>query len=387
MTSGQMKASLGCAPSKITSPTTSPPGNGSFIGRPPNNPITIPRQLTKNQTSTACQRSTVRHSQLKTNAPRDHHFVAAQPINRYNKNKSMRMIGTIENETHARLFSDYLYVLGIENQVEEDEPPAWVLWIHSDEQIDKASGLLAQFKADPQNPRYRQGAKSAEDRRALAEQAELAARRRMIDGRQALVRQGSFGMGPLTLLFIGVCVAVSLISNFGDRASLISSLFIASSYNLNASMFERLLSLREIGQGQVWRVFTPIFIHYGFIHLLFNMLWLKDLGTAIERRESTGTLAVMILTIAGISNLAQFLSQGPNFGGMSGVVYGLLGYIWIRGKHDPSSGYHVPPPTVVFMGVWFLVCAFGWISNVANVVHGVGLAIGIAWGYRAAKHS
>lgn len=301
------------------------------------------------------------------------------------KARFMRMIGTIENETNAKLFSDYLYVLGIENQVEEDETPTWGLWIHSDEQIETARGLLVQFKADPANPRYRQGAKSAEERRALAEQAELAARRRMIDGRQALARQSSLAIGPLTLLFIAVSVAVSLISNFGERPNLISSLFVSSSISLHASWFDRLASMREIFQGQVWRVFTPIFIHYGFIHLLFNMLWLKDLGGAIERQESTGALAMMILTIAGISNLAQFMAHGPNFGGMSGVVYGLLGYIWIRGRFDPFSGYHVPPPTVVFMGVWFFACVFGWIANVANVVHGIGLAIGLAWGYVAAK--
>ncbi len=297
----------------------------------------------------------------------------------------MRIIGTIESETSARLFSDYLYVLGIENQVEEEEPPVWGLWIHADEQIEKARGLLEEFKADPANPRYSQGAKSAEERRTLAEQAEKVARKRMIDGRQALARLSALGMGPLTLLFIAVSVAVSLISNFGDRPNLVSSLFVSSTSSLHSSWFDRVASMSEIWHGQVWRVFTPIFIHYGFIHLLFNMLWLKDLGTAIERQESTGALAIMILTIAGVSNLAQFMAHGPHFGGMSGVVYGLLGYIWIRGKFDPSSGYHVPPPTVVFMGVWFFACVFGWIANVANVVHGVGLAIGIVWGYVAAK--
>ena len=296
------------------------------------------------------------------------------------------MIGTIESETSARLFSDYLYVLGIENQVEEDEPPEWSLWIHSDEQIEKARGLLAQFKTEPLNPRYRQGAKSAEDRRALAEQAEKAARRRTIDGRQALAKQTSLLMGPLTLLLIAISVVVSLVSNFGDRPNLISSLFVTSTMSLHNTWIERLLSMKEIWQGQVWRLFTPIFIHYGFIHLLFNLLWLKDLGTVIEQKESTGALAIMILSIAGISNLAQFITHGPSFGGMSGIVYGLLGYIWIRGKFDPFSGYHIPQPTIIFMGVWFFACVIGLIGNVANVVHGVGLATGIIWGYVAAKN-
>ena len=297
----------------------------------------------------------------------------------------MRMIGHLEGEANAKVFSDYLYVVGIENQVEADDTQKWALWIHSEDQIATARGLLEEFKTNPDHPRYQQGAKAAEERRVLDQQAEEAARRRTIDGRETLVRSQSMGIAPLTLLFIVVCVTVSLISGFGDKTDPISTLFISSHSPSGGSLLGRFLSLREFLQGQVWRVFTPIFIHFGFIHLLFNMLWMKDLGAAIERRESSGTLAILVLSIAGISNVAQYLAHGPHFGGMSGVVYGLLAYIWIRGKFDPFSGYYVPPPTLVFMGLWFFACLLGIIANVANTVHTAGLLVGMAWGYISAK--
>ena len=84
--------------------------------------------------------------------------------------------------------------------------------------------------------------------------------------------------------------------------------------------------------------------------------WLRDLGSMIEERQSTRRLALLVFTISAASNLAQYLVSGPRFGGMSGVVYGLLGYIWIRGKFDPSSGLFLHPTTVQMMLIWFVLC-------------------------------
>ena len=87
--------------------------------------------------------------------------------------------------------------------------------------------------------------------------------------------------------------------------------------------------------------------------------------------------------IAACSNVLQFYVEGsPLFGGMSGVVYGLLGYIWLRGKFDPGSGLYLHSSTVTMMIIWFFICLSGLLPfNVANTAHGVGLAMGMAWGY------
>src|SRR5947209_20418782 len=118
-----------------------------------------------------------------------------------------------------------------------------------------------------------------------------------------------------------------------------------------ASMFMRKnrRGLEEVARGEVWRLVTPIFIHLGPLHLFFNMLWLLDLGSMIEVRQGTWRFALLILGTAIISNLAQLYLVGPDFGGMSGVVYGLLGYAWMKGKFDPSAGIFVHPQTVTMM--------------------------------------
>jgi GlpG protein len=125
-------------------------------------------------------------------------------------------------------------------------------------------------------------------------------------------------------------------------------------------------------------------LHFGVLHILFNMWWLRDLGTLIERRQSSWLLGAMVLTLSALSNSAQYLIGGiPAFGGMSGVVYGLFAYIWLRGRTDSGSGYALHPTTVYWMIGFYMLCWTGIVGPVANVVHTAGLVIGAAWGWLA----
>jgi GlpG protein len=124
------------------------------------------------------------------------------------------------------------------------------------------------------------------------------------------------------------------------------------------------------------------------------MLWLRDLGSLIERREGSLRFLLKVLLIAILSNLAQYISGGlartdnlhflagsVYFGGMSGVVYGLFGYVWIHGKFDPQSGYELHPYIVITMMVWFFLCFTGMVGDIANAAHAGGLVVGMALGW------
>ncbi len=285
----------------------------------------------------------------------------------------MRLIGHLVSESRARTFADYLYVQGIENHVEFEKEHGWAVWIPDEDKIEQASGLLTAFQANPTDPKYQAQAKPAAHLRAAEEKSEAAYRKKMLDRRQLFRPLQAYGFGPLTLVLIFISVAVFFWSGFGNHLQAIHSLFI--------SEYTRAARLPEIRAGQVWRLFTPIFIHYTYLHILFNMLWLWDLGSMIEARQGSLQLALLVLVIAACSNVGQYFYSGPAFGGMSGVVYGLLGYVWFRGKFDPGSGLFVHPTTVWMMIVWFLLCLSGVIGNVANMVHAIGLGMGVAWGY------
>ena len=285
----------------------------------------------------------------------------------------MRLIGHLANESRARTFADYLYVQGIENHVEFEKEHGWAVWIPDEDKIEQASGLLTAFQANPTDPKYQAQAKPAASLRAAEEKSRAAYRKKMLDRRQSFRPLQAYGFGPLTLVLILISVVVFFWSGAGNHLEAIHTLFI--------SEYTRAAGLPEIRAGQVWRLFTPIFIHYGYVHILFNMLWLWDLGSMIETRQGSLQLALLVLIIAACSNVGQYFFSGPVFGGMSGVVYGLLGYVWLRGKFDPGSGLFVHPTTVWMMIAWFFLCLSGVIPNVANMVHAIGLGMGVAWGY------
>jgi GlpG protein len=230
---------------------------------------------------------------------------------------------------------------------------------------------------NPADPKYLAKAKAAPELRAEAEKSEANYRKKVSDRRQLFRPLGAYGFGPLTFVLIAISVTVFLLSRMGKDPQPILSLFITD-FTTGVPFG---VSLPEIQHGQLWRLITPIFIHFSVLHILFNMLWLRDLGSMIEGRQSTWMLAILVLVIAACSNLGQFLFGGPVFGGMSGVVYGLLGYIWMRGKFDPASGLGLHSSTVTMMIIWFFACFTPIIPHVANGAHAVGLVMGIAWGW------
>ena len=109
------------------------------------------------------------------------------------------------------------------------------------------------------------------------------------------------------------------------------------------------------------------------------MMWLRTLGAAIEMRRGSWRMALMVVLIAATSNLGQYLWTGPAFGGMSGVVFGLFGYLWMKSKYDPQSGFYMPPQMVFMMIAWMVFCYAG-VFPIANAAHTVGLIAGMLLG-------
>ena len=149
---------------------------------------------------------------------------------------------------------------------------------------------------------------------------------------------------------------------------------------------QRVLFFGNLASGEYWRIITPIFLHFGLVHLVFNSLWLSMLGSRIEELAGSSHLILLVLLSGVFSNMAQFIWSGTvYFGGMSGVVYALLGYIWIKNKMWPHPLLHLPPGIVGFMLGWLLVCMTGILDlllgvGVANAAHLGGLVIGMLLG-------
>jgi GlpG protein len=279
----------------------------------------------------------------------------------------MRLIGHLQSEASAKTFGGYLSSLNIRNMVEPD-PEGWAVWVYSEDQIETGSNALTAFLQNPSDRSFQAGAQlaSAAEDRQRKEEAAFSKRVRTAD--QIFKRSDT---APLTLVLIGASVVVTLFTGLGVSFATIRWLLIS---NTDFGF------LPEVRSGQVWRLITPIFIHFGLQHLLFNMWVLYDLGRMIEMIQGTKRLLLLVIIIGIGSNVGQYLIGGPGFGGMSGVLYGMVGYIWIRSICDPGSGLSLSPMTIGIMLVWFFLCIFKVIPNVANGTHAVGLIMGMIWG-------
>ncbi len=135
--------------------------------------------------------------------------------------------------------------------------------------------------------------------------------------------------------------------------------------------------LYEIRHGQIWRLITPIFIHLSILHILFNMLLFKDLGYLIENKFGKNELLTLIGISGIVSNLAQYFVSGPQFGGMSGVLYAMLGFVWVYKKIHHDFEYALPGRDITIMVGWLLLCLTGFLGPIANTAHAGGLFVGM----------
>jgi GlpG protein len=178
-------------------------------------------------------------------------------------------------------------------------------------------------------------------------------------------------IGTITWIFIILSTFIFIFTLLPNGINQISPLYFST---------ESKIFIKEIREGEIWRLITPVFLHFGLLHIIFNLLWLKDLGKVIEKKSGPIFFLLTFLVVGIVSNFAQYLTFGPKFGGMSGVVYGFLGQLWMNSTFNQKSEIHLPKYDVNMMIIWFFLCMVGLIGNIANMAHGAGLTIGMLIG-------
>lgn len=289
----------------------------------------------------------------------------------------MRHIGSLPDETSAQRFGDYLLTRGIQANVERGERE-WSIWIYDEDDVTKARDELAAYVANPDAPHYREAAGAAAELREASIKKAIAARKKVVNVRERWRRTPTTG-APITLMLIFISIVVAFYTQVGRENEPLMA-------RLRISPFEERIFvngpplLHKVREGEVWRLVTPIFLHFGTMHIVFNLWMLYQFGMMIEFRMGSLKYLLLVLAMAVLSNFAQYWFRGPYFGGMSGVLYGLFGYAWMKGRFDPHSGFALPQSTVTIMMAWYVLCMFGFVGNVANWAHGAGLLVGVVAG-------
>lgn len=266
----------------------------------------------------------------------------------------MLMITSFTNPRVAQAFVDYMATQGVVLTLQQHTQTD--VWLADESQAERVNAELARFLENPADPRYLAASWTTGH---------------MDSGLHyqrfpffATVRERA---GPFTLLLMAACILVFIIMNVvGDQPVMIA---LAWPYG-------------PAVQYDVWRYFTHALMHFSVLHILFNLLWWWYLGGAVEKRLGSGKLIVITLISALLSGYVQHKFSGPWFGGLSGVVYALMGYAWLRGERDPESGIYMQRGLITFALIWLIA---GWFDlfgmSIANGAHVTGLAVGLAMAF------
>lgn len=297
----------------------------------------------------------------------------------------MRMIGSFNEEPLASRLGDYLIVNGMPNHVEPGSAGDWQVWVERDDDLARACAELNAFRNAPGDSKYDA---SAEAKRVRKERdaRDKKLRKKFVDVRTSWARPGRT---VVTIVLVALCVIGAAFTQLGDNERYMS-LFNFVSYGIEQDGDGQWIIpgpglWQDLLHGQVWRLITPVFVHIGVLHLIFNMSWLVSLGSLMESRKSSLYLALFFFVSAIGSNFVQYFwsisrHELPMAFGMSGVVYALFGFVWLRGRFAPQEGMGVSQQTIVIMLVWLVICMTGRIGPIANGAHVGGLLIGCAIG-------
>ena len=304
----------------------------------------------------------------------------------------MRQIATSRDEAAARKFCDYLLTLHIATRLlPEGEETG--MWVCDEDKIGLARQEYQRFVEQPNDPRYDQAPVVARQLRRKEDLKEKDYRRRTTRLRDRMDGNApSAADRPMTIALIVIAVLVTLGSNFGsDKSAITLALSIApfEVVGKQTSWF----GLKSLSSGEVWRAITPIFLHFNILHLVFNAMMLLSLGGRTEASRGTLRFLALVLVLAVASNLCEYYLQwdvtnnpplsfreSPRFGGLSGVIYGLFGYAWMKMRFAPELGLGLSRETVIIMLGWFVLCLLGLVAGIANVAHASGLILGIVIG-------
>ena len=183
---------------------------------------------------------------------------------------------------------------------------------------------------------------------------------------------------------IFIAVVLSLLSNFGSLIAIIEP-FTFTKISISNQGFLSFSSAEQtyLIENQWWRLITPMFLHFSFAHLAFNCLWIYVLGEKIERVDGKLIFILIIILTGVFSNLLQyFWTSSSLFGGLSGVIYGMLGYCLVMEMESNYDKYGLPPGLYLFMIAWLILGFLGILDlfgfgSVANFAHLGGMLSGL----------
>ncbi len=193
----------------------------------------------------------------------------------------------------------------------------------------------------------------------------------------AVFPQLDFHRTPATLLVAAVAAALEIVFLLDDMQDGMR----------RVDMYNNLLGiLPRLWQGELWRPFTSTLMHAGWIHAAFNLYWLLLFGITLELRFGSYRMLGLMVLLGYVSMMPEYgigsyyRAQPVMIVGLSGVVYGLFGVLWLGRKWHPEMNEVCDRQTSQLLLGWFFLCivlTYANILPVANIAHGAGFGFGV----------
>jgi membrane associated rhomboid family serine protease len=153
------------------------------------------------------------------------------------------------------------------------------------------------------------------------------------------------------------------------------------------SMFE--MRSLQVADGQLHRLLTSAFLHYGPMHIVFNMWALYIVGPPLE--IALGRLrfsALYVMSALGGSVLVYLLSStGASTAGASGAVFGLFGATFVIGKRLNMDVRWVVGLIAINLVITFVVPNLSWQGHIGGLLTGAVIAALYAYAPRNSRNA
>ncbi len=261
----------------------------------------------------------------------------------------------VNNPRMAQAFIDYMASRQIDVAMMPEGDGQFALWLTDAQHQVEVEAELTQFLENPTANKYQAASWDMAESRKNPFTYHSPSFISMIKAKA----------GPATLAVMVVCAVIFTLQQIGAGQAVFSVLHFPA------------FSGQE---WQLWRWVSHAVLHFSIMHIAFNLLWWWQLGGDIEQRLGSIKLLQIFVVSAALSGAGQYWIEGANFGGLSGVVYALVGYLWMVGFKAPQLGLSIPKPIVGFMLVWLVLGYMQPFMAIANTAHLVGLLSGVVLG-------
>ncbi|MGL4860214.1 MAG: rhomboid family intramembrane serine protease GlpG [Enterobacteriaceae bacterium] len=263
----------------------------------------------------------------------------------------MIFLAKISNPRMAQAFVDYMATQGVSVELRPVEPTTAELWLHDEGQLELARAELQRFEQQPEHERYMSASWQVNRTDSHIRYPGFSYWRIILQG-------GGWVTHGTSLLCIVVYLLMLLTG--GDL------MFNLLSFPANQAQML-----------QIWRWFTPALLHFTWQHILFNLVIWWYLAGQVERVLGSRKLLTLTLLSAFFSSCAQYYFSGVGFGGLSGVVYALIGYVWCYGERRADSPLQLPRVFIAVIALWFVIDYFELLGPIGNAAHLSGLILGL----------